>query len=159
LSDRIKEAVTVMSSILPTGKLKVGLLERLLKSYRGVHDERVVVGPEVGEDTAAIDFGDTYLIVKTDPITFATEEIGWYVVTINANDIATRGATPKWLLVTALLPERTATESMVEKIFKDLSQACLGLGIALCGGHTEITYGLDRPIMVGQMLGRSRRTI
>jgi hydrogenase maturation factor len=34
-----------------------------------------------------------------------------------------------------------------------MSQACRSLGIALCGGHTEITYGLDRPIVVGQMLG------
>jgi hydrogenase maturation factor len=31
------------------------------------------------------------------------------------------------------------------------------LGIALCGGHTEITYGLDRPIVVGQMLGEVER--
>ncbi|HID11759.1 MAG TPA: hypothetical protein EYP17_10745, partial [Candidatus Latescibacteria bacterium] len=31
------------------------------------------------------------------------------------------------------------------------------LGISLCGGHTEITYGLDRPILVGQMLGEVER--
>ena len=142
-----------MSSILPTGKLKTELLERLLQSYRGIKDERVVVGPRIGEDAAAIDFGDTYLIAKTDPITFATEQIGWYVVTINSNDIATRGATPKWFLLTALLPEGATTEAKVEEIFKDLSRACQNLNIALCGGHTEITYGLDRPILIGQMLG------
>jgi Trk K+ transport system NAD-binding subunit len=27
------------------------------------------------------------------------------------------------------------------------------MGIVLCGGHTEITYGLDRPLAVGLMLG------
>ena len=32
-------------------------------------------------------------------------------------------------------------------------RACRELGIVLCGGHTEITYGLDRPIVVGVMLG------
>jgi hydrogenase maturation factor len=31
--------------------------------------------------------------------------------------------------------------------------ACEELDIALGGGHTEITQGLDRPILVGQMLG------
>ncbi|HKT11639.1 MAG TPA: AIR synthase-related protein, partial [Terriglobia bacterium] len=31
--------------------------------------------------------------------------------------------------------------------------ACRALGITLCGGHTEITVGLGRPIIVGQMLG------
>ena len=28
-----------------------------------------------------------------------------------------------------------------------------GFGVTLGGGHTEITQGLDRPILVGQMLG------
>ena len=32
-------------------------------------------------------------------------------------------------------------------------EACKRFDIALCGGHTEVTYGLDRPIVVGQMLG------
>jgi hydrogenase maturation factor len=32
-------------------------------------------------------------------------------------------------------------------------RSCAELDIALCGGHTEITHGLDRPIVVGQMLG------
>ena len=27
------------------------------------------------------------------------------------------------------------------------------MGITVCGGHTEITHGIDRPIVVGQMLG------
>jgi hydrogenase maturation factor len=42
---------------------------------------------------------------------------------------------------------------MVENIFSQCTQACKELGITLCGGHTEITYGLDRPIAVGLMLG------
>ena len=41
----------------------------------------------------------------------------------------------------------------VEEIFAQLSRACRELGVVLCGGHTEITHGLDRPIVVGQMLG------
>jgi hydrogenase maturation factor len=41
----------------------------------------------------------------------------------------------------------------VEEIFSQVSEACGELGVALCGGHTEITQGLDRPIVVGQMLG------
>ena len=31
--------------------------------------------------------------------------------------------------------------------------ACAELGVTLCGGHTEVTPGLDRPIVAGQMLG------
>ena len=35
----------------------------------------------------------------------------------------------------------------------DVRAACEELDVALGGGHTEITQGLDRPILVGQMLG------
>ena len=138
---------------LPLGKLKLEQLRRLLTTYVAVNDARVVVGPEVGEDAAVIDMGDRYLVAKTDPITFVVDDIGWYAIVINANDLATRGATPKWFLATILLPEHQATEAMVETIFAQLAAACKQYQITLCGGHTEVTYGLDRPIVVGQMLG------
>ena len=137
---------------LPLGKLNMDFLSRLLSQYTRT-DERVVVGPRVGEDTAVIDFGDRYLVAKTDPITFATDEIGWYAVHVNANDLATSGATPKWLLVTILLPQDRTTAAMVEDIFAQISDACQEIGVALVGGHTEVTTGLDRPIVVGQLLG------
>ena len=134
------------------GKLPMELLQGLLDRYQG-HDERLVVGPRVGEDAAVLDMGDRYLVVKSDPITFATDEIGWYVVHVNANDLATMGATPRWLLLTLLLPEGRTDEGFVESLFAQVSQACQSLSVALCGGHTEITHGLDRPIAVGLMLG------
>ncbi|MGQ9584688.1 MAG: AIR synthase family protein [Anaerolineae bacterium] len=130
----------------------MNLLASLLARYAHTN-ARVIVGAEVGEDAAAIDMGDRYLVVKTDPITFVTDQIGWYVVNVNANDIATRGATPRWFLCTLLLPEGETRTEMVEEIFRQISEACESLDIALCGGHTEITYGLNRPVAVGVMLG------
>jgi hydrogenase expression/formation protein HypE len=138
--------------IFGVGKLPMDLLQMLLERYQG-QDERLIVGPRVGEDAAVLDMGERYLVVKSDPITFATDEIGWYVVHVNANDIATMGATPRWLLLTLLLPEGLTDEALVEDLFSQTSQACQSLGVALCGGHTEITHGLDRPIAVGLMLG------
>ena len=137
---------------LPLGKLDPQLLQHLLEryTYGGL---RVVVGPGVGEDATVIDFGDRYLVAKTDPITFATDEIGWYAVNVNANDVAAMGASPGWFLATVLLPEDRTTEALVEDIFAQISNACAVLGVAFVGGHTEVTYGLDRPIVVGQMLG------
>jgi hydrogenase maturation factor len=114
---------------------------------------RVVLGPRFGEDAAVIDLGAKYLVAKTDPITFTSERIGWYAVNINGNDIATLGARPLWFLATLLLPEKGTSWSLVRNIFRDTLRACRELGVTLCGGHTEITRGLDRPIMVGQMLG------
>ena len=133
------------------GKLPLDLLSRLLADI-DVRDPRVVLGARAGEDAALIDFGDRCLVAKTDPITFATDLIGWYMVQVNANDIAVMGGAPRWLLTTLLLPENTS-ESDAERIFTQIREACDALNVTLIGGHTEITYDLPRPIAVGAMLG------
>ena len=136
---------------MEAGKLPFELLSEVLGRLE-VRDPRVVLGPRPGEDAALIDFGDRYLVAKSDPITFATDLIGWYVVQVNANDLAVMGATPRWLMATVLLPEGS-DRAMVESIFDQLSDACREHDITLVGGHTEVTYDLPRPIVAGAMLG------
>ncbi len=144
------------SAVFPTGKLPLEYLHTLLARYVQV-DERLVAGPRVGEDVAVIDMGDRYMVVKTDPITFATDQIGWYAVHVNANDVATSGARPLWMLNTVLLPERRTTPALVDDIFDQLHRACESLGITLVGGHTEVAWGLERPIVVGVLIGEVER--
>jgi hydrogenase expression/formation protein HypE len=141
---------------LPVGKLRAEMLERLFACYLQP-DERVIVGPRVGEDAAVIDLGDRFLVASTDPITFSTDALGWYALHVNANDVAVRGAAPRWFLATLLLPEGGASAEMVEAIFADLADACRDLGVTLVGGHTEVTAGLPRPLLVGAMLGEVHR--
>jgi len=141
------------SKSLPAGKLPPRLLEALLAACPVPKSSQVVIGPRFGEDAAVIDLGPKYLVAKTDPITFTADRIGWYSTHINANDIATLGARPRWFLATLLLPETQTTPRLARRIFQEALQACRALGVTLCGGHTEITVGLDRPIVVGQMLG------
>jgi len=141
---------------LSIGKLPQGVLDRLLKTNR-VADPRVIVGPRVGEDAAVLDTGgENLLIASTDPITFAARRIGWYCVNVNANDIAVMGGTPRWFMATLLLPD-SHTEEEVEVIFKDIVASCEALAVSLIGGHTEVTHGLDRPILVGQMFGEAAK--
>ena len=149
-----KKKAIARNNFYPLGKMPSVDLDFLLSRYPQ-EDPRVVVKPGIGRDAAVISFGDRYLIAKTDPITFATEEIGWYAVQVNANDIAVMGGAPRWFLATLLLPEGRTNLEMVEAIFEQISRACRDLGITLCGGHTEITLGLARPIVVGQMLGEA----
>jgi hydrogenase maturation factor len=141
-----------MPSKLPVGKLPHDLLEQLL-SKTTIKDPRVVLGPGIGLDCAVLDFGTSLLVIKSDPITFTSNEIGWYAVQINANDIATTGALPRWFLTTLLLPEGDTNQEMVMRINDDLHGACQQMGVSIIGGHTEITSGLDRPILVGTMIG------
>ena len=140
------------SKPLPVGKLPLEHLRSLLR-HPPKHDPRLLIGPQTGEDAAVIDAGDRYLVVATDPVTFATDHIGRYAVHVNANDVAVLGARPLWFFVVMLLPENRTTPELAEAIMADVRTTCEELGIALAGGHTEITQGIDRPILVGQMLG------
>lgn len=121
-------------------------------SLLGSNDPRVLVGPRVGEDCAVIEMGERLLIAKSDPVTFAADRIGWYAVQVNANDIACTGATPRWFLPTILLPVHVE-EDDIRSIFRDIAEACRQLGVAVVGGHTEVSVGIPRPIVAGTMLG------
>ena len=137
------------------GKFPPSLLEKLLQKS-GVTDPRVLLGPGLGEDAAVLDLGETLLVAKSDPVTFASDRIGWYAVQVNANDISCTGGTPRWFLATLLVPERF-TEDQAEELFTQVLDACNSIDVALIGGHSEVTYGIDRPIVSGTMLGEVTR--
>ncbi len=143
--------------MLRAGKLPQRVLEGLLAGIPIFRDPRVILGPCIGRDAAAIDIGGgRVLVATTDPITFAAADIGWYAVHVNANDIACMGARPSWFLATALLPVGAA-DDLPARIFDQLVRATTELDITLVGGHTEVTAGIDRPIVVGTMLGECAR--
>ncbi len=143
---------------LKPGKLEIDILKRILERNT-ILDPRVVVGPKIGEDAAVIDPGkqaDDYWVVTSDPITFTSEEIGYYGVVVNLNDIATMGAIPKWFLATLLFPEGSSLR-MIEKVFRQVYDACGRFKISFIGGHTEISPGIERPILSGHMIGEVRK--
>jgi hydrogenase expression/formation protein HypE len=144
---------------LKTGKLDIDILKGLLERHM-ILDPQVVIGPKIGEDAAVIDLGkgtDSYWVVTSDPITFTTEEIGYYGVVVNLNDIATRGAIPKWFLATLLFPEEGADLRLIEKVFGQIHDACHRFEISFVGGHTEITPGIGRMILSGHMIGEVKK--
>jgi hydrogenase maturation factor len=148
--------MTDRSSHIPIGKLPASLLARLL-AENVITDPRVLLGPGIGRDCAVLDMGDRVLVAKSDPVTLAADQVGWYAVHVNANDIATTGASPRWFLATALLPAGKANEAMASEIFQQIREACEGLGVSLVGGHTEVTAGLQYPVVCGHMLGEVAR--
>ncbi|MEX0786587.1 MAG: AIR synthase related protein [Dehalococcoidia bacterium] len=138
---------------MKAGKLPADLLAKLLA--RLPDDPRLLLGPGVGRDAAAIDLGDgRVLVAKADPVTFATDQIGRYAVHVNANDVACLGARPAWFLATVLLPEGTP-EQLADEIFEQIRTTCEELAIVPIGGHTEVTLGLPRPMIAGAMLGET----
>jgi hydrogenase expression/formation protein HypE len=135
---------------LPNGKFPSDLLDAFF-GHLSHDDRRFLIKPGIGEDTAAIDMSDRdTLVVTSDPITFVTDQIGTYTVLVNANDIATSGAVPQWLMTTLLFPGGS-TPSHILQVMTDIDAACRSWGITLCGGHTEITDAVRRPVVVGTL--------
>jgi hydrogenase maturation factor len=136
---------------LAAGKLPPRLLERLLR-WRGAPDRRVLVGPGCGVDAAVVALGRHRVILKSDPVTFTARRIGWYVVQVNANDVAVMGGRPAWFQPTILVPPGTRP-GVVMAIARDIAEACRRLGVAVTGGHTEVTDAVTRPVVAGDMQG------
>ena len=147
--------MTIESHILGNGKLPGRLLQELIQSLpKSKTDDRLIVGPGLGEDAAHILFGENTLLAKTDPITFANDRIGWYAVNVNANDIAVSGGTPKWFLATLMMPSG-ATENEIRDIFNQIGDATNEIGVQVAGGHTEVTPAVTQPVICGFMLGEA----
>lgn len=144
---------------LLSGKLPAHLLDRLLTELP-LEDLQLLIGPSVGEDAAVIDWNldaDSLLVAKSDPITFATDSIGFYAVTVCANDLAVTGAVPRYYLPTILLPAGQADVALAERIFTQIGETCRQIGVVVAGGHSEITPAVNQPVLAGTMLGIAER--
>ena len=146
------DAILKLGLPLPGGKLSNDILASFLASFQSP-DPSIVIGPGVGEDIAAVVTEPSdVIILKSDPITFVAESIDEYAVKVNANDIATAGAVPRWFLTTLLFPIGT-TPSAIGQVMQSMARLCDQQGITLCGGHTEITDAVTRPVVSGMMVG------
>ncbi|MYE06822.1 MAG: hydrogenase expression protein, partial [Chloroflexi bacterium] len=134
---------------LSSGKAPLDLLAAVFEASR---DPRVLQGPGIGLDAAAVEWGDRALVATSDPITFVEGNAGRLAVAVNANDIYAVGAEPEWMLATVLTP--TGIEpAEIEALLTDLASACEDAGIGLIGGHTEITDAVTRTVVSCTMLG------
>ena len=135
------------------GKLPPDVLERKILKLRGAHLPEVLAGPGIGEDAALIRWPqDQLLAASSDPIVGAIQGAGKLLVAINANDIACKGGDPRYLIVTLIVPAENGVEK-AQSLMSEIDESCRELGIAIVGGHTELTSRYDRPVVVGTMLG------
>ncbi|MEE4275790.1 MAG: HAD-IA family hydrolase [Thermoleophilia bacterium] len=145
-------AIARLGLALPEGKLPNELLGRHLDGLTAP-DPALLVRAGVGEDVAALDLtGAEVLVAHSDPITLTGRDLGRYAVLVNANDIATAGATPRWFLATVLLPSGTSAAEALS-LLGDIAAAADEIGVIPVGGHTEVTSAVARPVVSGTMLG------
>jgi len=145
-----------MTQPLSVGKLEPSVLQKLVFSCLGAANSRIIVGPKIGEDAAVLDFKDRALVVHSDPITGAIENMGWLAINVCTNDIATRGIRPKWVLIVMLLPQNFDSDKL-KKITKQMDKAAKEVGVAIIGGHTEVTSSVNRPVTVSTAIGEAEK--
>ncbi|MGD0056750.1 MAG: thiamine-phosphate kinase [Methanomassiliicoccales archaeon] len=100
------------------------------------------VGP--GDDAAAVDMGDYYLVVTTDLISLHTHipkimtdrQIGWMLAAVNYSDIAAMGARPIGMVVSLALPRETAFSSL-ESMMDGMQDCSESVGAEILGGDTK----------------------
>ncbi len=151
------ESVYVRGGIeleLKEGKPPHQVLEDIVFKHTGAFDPDLVQGPGIGEDAGIIRLGEGFLVAHSDPITAATKFIGWLAVHVAANDVAVRGVRPRWLLLTILLPPGSST-SLLKEIMEDVDRAAKSIGATVIGGHTEVTPGVPRPLLISTAIGHT----
>lgn len=138
---------------MATGKLPNEVLDKLLKNNIKTNRKEVLVGAQVGMDTAQIDFGENVCVVSTDPITGASANIGSLAIDISVNDVSTSGADSIGVLVTILAPVGSTVDE-IENIMKDASNRARDLNVQIIGGHTEITDAVNKFIVSTTVIGK-----
>ncbi|MDD6733508.1 MAG: AIR synthase family protein [Lachnospiraceae bacterium] len=139
------------------GKVSENVLKRSVLKEIKTNREEIIIGAGVGEDCAVLALKeDEVFVTSTDPITGATKDIGRLAVHVTANDLASSGAEPVGMLISALLPQEVTEEELKEMMHQVCEEAA-GLNIQIMGGHTEITDAVIRPVLTVTGVGKAKK--
>jgi len=139
--------VAVVRRMKTFGKVNIGTLRHFVLPNLGIISKELVEPANIGVDFAVVKSSNQFLIVSADPITGTRKNIGWYAIHISANDVATSGNRPRFVVNVILLSEKDKKTS-IREITEDIDRACRDLGVTVVGGHTEVTKGIEETIVV-----------
>lgn len=111
-------------------------------------DERILIGPETGDDAGVFRFEDTSLVATVDFITPVCDDpvrFGRVAAANSMSDVWAMGGRPLFALNLCCFPEKVPDEAL-RGILEGGAVALQEAGAALLGGHTvedkELKYGL-----------------
>ncbi len=131
---------------LSPGKIPIRVLNSTFLRLTGAKSKDIATPPSAGLDFAAVRLGRKFMVVSSDPVTGVVKNIGRYAMIVNANDVATSGNRPQFAESVVLLPEG-ANARYAGEVAREMDSEARRLGISILGGHTEVTPGLQRPIV------------
>lgn len=136
------------------GKLTNEQLQRIILAHLGPNREDVLMSAGVGEDCAAIRFGQEACVLSTDPITAASSRMGRLAVQVSLNDVAASGAEPLGVLLTVLAPPNASIDD-IERVIREAAQEAALHKLQIIGGHTEVTDAVNRMVVSSTVVGRA----
>jgi thiamine-monophosphate kinase len=100
------------------------------------------IGP--GDDAAAVDLGDRYLVITTDmiarhthvPDVMTAKQVGWTVAAVNYSDVAAMGAIPLCFVVSMGFPRETDI-SYVMDVARGIKECSEMVAADYVGGDTK----------------------
>lgn len=127
----------------------------MVRSIASMVSSAAYLGP--GDDAAAIEFGDRYLVVSTDMLWETTHfhpsmswrQKGWMAAAVNLSDIAAMGAQPLGFLMAMGLPAHLE-ENDVRDMVQGAADCCDHFGTDYLGGDTKECSEL---VLTGTSLG------
>ncbi|WAM30514.1 AIR synthase family protein [Caldicellulosiruptor naganoensis] len=137
------------------GKIPIEILNEHIFELKTARDD-VLLGPDIGEDSAAVDIKGDIAVITTDPITAASSMAGYLSVVVVCNDLAAAGAEPIGVLSTILMPPESSQDEFVQ-ILEEIKEACKRFNVQLLGGHSEVSPIVTKPLIVSTGFGKVQR--
>ncbi len=117
------------------------------------------IGP--GDDAAAVDLGDRYLVITTDMISKHThvpdvmtpKQVGWTIAAVNYSDIAAMGANPLCFVVSMGFPKETDID-YVKDVARGIKECSEMVAADYVGGDTKECYEMA---LSGTAIGTVRK--
>jgi len=138
------------------GKISPEKLLEYVLPYKGKNRSEVICNASLGRDCGIIDCREDLIALTCDPITGTTTHIGSFAVYVVANDLICAGAEPVGLLISLILPPQSE-DNQIQFIMRDVDRTSQELGIAVLGGHTEISDVVNRILVHCSGIGRVKR--
>ncbi len=138
------------------GKLSNEELQSLVLDRLPQQNSTVLHGPGVGLDAAAVQLGQDYLVVSSDPITGASSDIGKLAIHISCNDIAACGIRPQALTLVLIAPPHFQ-KSDITAVIDQAARTAESLAVNIVGGHTEISDAVSRCLVVVTAFGFAKK--
>lgn len=136
------------------GKISENVLKRSVLKNINNNREEVINGADVGADCAVLSYGDGYdIALSVTPVIAPIEDICSYAIPMALNNIAAAGAQPVSVMLSILLPDKTE-EVQLQQMMKQAQEICSKSGVDIIGGHTEVTAGIEEPIMTVSGIGK-----